>query len=430
MVSRRICVGAVAGFALLLATVAGGLGCGVSPQTDTDGIFVGKGELPPGGFAAQAILLQPVGRSTPLFSDETPVAWRYSWPGSGFRARFRGQKLWATLRESRDPLGGSIYHVLEIDGRIIKKIAVPRDGKAHRWLLVDNDTVAEHTVRLTRANEGVYSESRLSAVQTDGDLLAASAARYHVEVIGDSISAGYGIEGQMPCHFTLATENHSKTYAALAVRQLHQQLVAQVDGLADNAFDQQLCRAGVSLSTVAWSGKGVRYNASGEGPTLPTLYPRAIPTSSRTASSVLGPVLWNRADVVVINLGTNDYNFLKGSRSAEVIDPFIEAYLGLLRMVRAYHFNPQILCTLAPARSRYAPFIKAAIERFNNEPVEWLSDEVRRRARFIEIHAEPSGGEGCDGHPSAATHLAMAEALRPELSRSLDPDRPLAVCWP
>lgn len=62
-----------------------------------------------------------------------------------------------------------------------------------------------------------------------------------IEVIGDSITCGYGVDGaDQYCPFSAATENHYRTYAAIAARDL-----------------------GADLATLAWSGTtGHRASAS------------------------------------------------------------------------------------------------------------------------------------------------------------------------
>src|SRR5262249_41999742 len=135
-----------------------------------------------------------------------------------------------------------------------------------------------------------------------------------------SISCGYGDEGNPMCTFSADTENHYLTYEALAARKL-----------------------GADLVTVAWSGKGVVCNY-GDGPNsctdpMPPLWDRTLPSSNGST--------WDfswKPDVVIINLGTNDFS--------TDVDPselqFTAAYESFLRHIRSKYADAYILCTVGP----------------------------------------------------------------------------------
>ena len=89
-------------------------------------------------------------------------------------------------------------------------------------------------------------------VTTDGTLGVNAAPVRKIEVIGDSISVGYGLDGTNPCTNTAALEDNPKTYAALAANAL-----------------------GADYRIVAWSGEGlVRNIATDTRPLMPELYTR------------------------------------------------------------------------------------------------------------------------------------------------------------
>src|SRR5207248_2231555 len=97
-----------------------------------------------------------------------------------------------------------------------------------------------------------------------------------LEVIGDSISCGYGNEGKdQNEHFAAQTENACETYGFLTAR-----------------------RFGAGYACVAWSGKKMwPDNTVGE------FYDRALPADP---DSTWEFSKWT-PDVVVINLATNDF---------------------------------------------------------------------------------------------------------------------------
>ena len=190
----------------------------------------------------------------------------------------------------------------------------------------------------------------------------------------------------MSCPFSIDTENHYMTYGAILARE----------------FD-------AALSTVAWSGKGVVSNYGGDmGTTLPEMVDRALPGSE---SSVWDYSLLPTSDLVVINLGTNDFS----TDNDPSPEDFSAGYAALLRVIRARHPEAFILCTLGPLLSgtdlsTAALAIESAIAERANE-----GDTA------IVYHPMQTGNPspGCDWHPSIATHEAMAEELSTVVATAL-----------
>jgi lysophospholipase L1-like esterase len=206
-----------------------------------------------------------------------------------------------------------------------------------------------------------------------------------LEVIGDSITCGYGNEGDSPtCGFSAATENHYLTYGAIAARAL-----------------------GAELVTVAWSGKGVIYNyGDDQVEPLPTLYDRTLPDdpNSRFDFSLI-------PDAVVINLGTNDFS----TDDDPAPDVFAAAYVDFVHQIRAMYPDAWILCTVAPLLSGQDLIdARAGIAA----AVATLIGDGDSRVEAWEIDLE-NDDPGCDYHPSVATHQALAEALTEKLQSTL-----------
>jgi hypothetical protein len=129
--------------------------------------------------------------------------------------------------------------------------------------------------------------------------------------LGDSITAGYGIEGAMPCTFSPDTENSLLAYATLTARNLG---------------------ALQSYHTLAWSGLGVVRNYGDLNPTsvdpMPVYYNRTL-ANVDTPENYWDPKKF-QADVFVVALGANDY-------STEPIpsdEQFIDGEIFLLSFVR------------------------------------------------------------------------------------------------
>lgn len=317
-----------------------------------------------------------MGRS--VQSSETAA--EYAWSGSGFRARFFGTGLTLSLSDHEN------IHALWVDGHAQPAVVTHR--KTSSYVLASGLPAGEHTVELIRRTEALFGVSRVLGVKVEGGQLLpppGPKAR-QIEVLGDSISAGYGNLGpNTSCHFSAATEDYGSAYPALL-------------GVSLDA----------DVSTVAWSGRGVVKNYDGEAGTLmPELYLRTLPEveSSRWTFS-------NEVQAIIVNLGTNDFS-TEPDPASEV---FASAYRALLERLRASRPRAFILCTLGPMLpaadlARGAQAIQAAI-----------ADRVRAGDDRVAYHAlrTTNDAPGCDWHPSVATHAKLATELAQELARRLE----------
>lgn len=297
---------------------------------------------------------------------------RFAWSGSGFVARFSGTGLSVQLR------GQTNQFTVIVDGVLQPKL-VTDNNVDKSYTLATGLAAGEHVVQFYRRTEANQGATSVVAVAVEsGQLLAPPAAPERlIEVVGDSISCGYGNEGTIPCGFTPDTENHYLSYGALLARSL-----------------------GAELSTVAWSGKGVVINYNGDGnEIIPVVYDRVVPTEKRS--------LWNfvpQPQLVLINLGTNDFSGSWDPTEAT----FVAGYQALLAKIRGKYPGAYILCTNGPMlagtdlSAKARPFIAEAVA-------------ARRAAGDINVEAyemtTPNTNPACDSHPNLLTHQAMATEL-------------------
>jgi lysophospholipase L1-like esterase len=276
-------------------------------------------------------------------------------------------------------------HQVVVDGHPLGKITTKRE--LQRYVLVDGLSAGEHDAELLRRTEASFGPTILLGLDViDGEVVATQRSKpFKLEIVGDSISCGYGNEGDSPtCSFSAATENHYLSYGAILARSL-----------------------GAELSTVAWSGRGVVKNYNGEaGETLGALYERIlpeVPTSIYQAQQ--------GADAVIVNLGTNDFS----TEPDPSEDDFATGYVALLERIRRNHPTAFILCTIGPMLGgedleKAARAIARAVEMRKHQ-----GDERIDRHVLTTRNDNP----GCDYHPGLGTHRAMAEELKVELDRRL-----------
>jgi lysophospholipase L1-like esterase len=305
-----------------------------------------------------------------------PSVSRFDWSGSGFEARFVGTGLTLTLGSEEDGL----VLLAEVDGAAS---LLRLDRGVRDYLLAGGLAQAEHTLRLTRETEAQMGLTALYGVHVqEGALRDPPAAPVRlVEVVGDSVSAGYGdLCGDADAHFGFDTESHAASYGALAARAL-----------------------GADVSVLAISGHGLYRNLDASSDALlPEVYDRAVLGQPRPS--------WRPArspDAVVITLGANDL----GAAADDPSLPMADAYLAFVAALRAHHPGALIVCAANPME------LGEASEQARLVGIVGRVVAARRAAgdeRVVPLVFPLLTREelGCDYHPSAAAHKRMAALLR------------------
>lgn len=354
-----------------LASAAGCVACSAqAPESPTRRAHPGAVDL-----AAPAVTrgLRIVGRAT----LDDPARNAFSWSGAGFEVRFHGTGVAAELWSDVDGL----VHGLRVDGAAREPIVTTRTRQ--RVVLAAGLAPAEHRVLITRETEGQMGTSTLGALSIEGGALLPPARqpRPLIEVVGDSISAGYGILGtDQHCPYSYATQRFSLTYGALSAAALGGEAVG-----------------------IAISGHGVFQNLDGtRALLLAEAYERTL-TSTPTPAWLGQP----HPDVVVVNLGTNDYGVPGGDPSLG----YRVAYLELLSRLRALHPDALIVAALGsmvsddtePRLLRWRDAVAAVVAAREAAGDPHLVS--------VEFPLDTMDELGCDWHPNAAKHARMADQL-------------------
>ena len=304
----------------------------------------------------------------------------FAWPGTAIALRFTGTAIGVTLSDS----GNNVFEVV-LDG---KHTVLTLQSGMKKYALGSGLAAGAHDLLLYRRTEPSFGETTFNGfdVSASAYLPGAPFPTRRLEVIGDSISAGYGNEGVNPCQFTSATENQYLSYEAIAAR-------------AVNA----------ELYTEAWSGIGMlrNYDATTTD-VMPDRYPRTLPERATSAWD-FGKFL---PDAVVINLGTND--FAKGDPGAA----FQAAYLKFVTDLRVHYASSRFFLALGPMLSdgdypKAAAYLKAVIAA--------RATAGDKNLTLLEFGSQDANadGLGCDYHPSLKTHQKMADKLQAALKADL-----------
>ncbi|HAR20445.1 MAG TPA: hypothetical protein DCR46_07275 [Cytophagales bacterium] len=209
--------------------------------------------------------------------------------------------------------------------------------------------------------------------------------------IGNSITCGFGndtiIPGNLNSGFRSKNENNYNAYGAITARALEAQYVA-----------------------VAYSGRGITKNYDGSSTGLaPTFFHEAIPDREEYA--------WKHAlyvpDVILINLGTNDFSAERQGFGKIDSAAFVGSYLDFIADIKKQYPNATLICAVGCMMSDWYPAGAKHWTRIQN----YVQSVAKQRNKMgdTKIHylkfdpQNPPYGE--DWHPSTATHQKMATTL-------------------
>lgn len=333
----------------------------------------------PGTFAPDDPRIGYLGR----FDFTEPDAPRFDWSAATIRFGFTGTSAAVLLDD-----GNNDYNVWLNDAPPFLLQTTP--GKT-TYLLAQNLPTAAHTVRLVKRTEASLGAATFRGIVLDADAELVAPPPLPARKLlffGDSITAGYGNEGASPdCPFSRETENVEQGYAALTAR----------------AF-------GAAYVTVAYSGMGMVRNYGSPAPTSAEAMPVFFDRSTATAPSrPWDPTRW-QPDVLVVNLGTNDFSTQPHPSQAQ----FTEAYRALLTRARTAYPSTEIVAVAGPFMTDPAPgYIRTLVTAVQAE------GETRLHLAEITNTLVHPSDFGCASHPNVAGHRKIAEQLIPQIGAAL-----------
>jgi lysophospholipase L1-like esterase len=210
-----------------------------------------------------------------------------------------------------------------------------------------------------------------------------------VEIIGDSITAAYGVEGANQYeNFKTTTENFSKSYAYLTAKKLD-----------------------ADYSAVCYSGHGIVSGYSTGEKNAEALVPEVYTRISKNSDY---PGEWdfenNQNDVIVINLGTNDLNYVKAEPETRN-DEFIQEYANFLTLIRKKNPKSYIICTVGimGGGDEIYPLIVKAVELVGDEKISSYKSNTQNM----------NDGLGSDWHPSLKTQTYNSYVLSDKICNAI-----------
>ncbi|KAK1548303.1 hypothetical protein Q3G72_032819 [Acer saccharum] len=321
-----------------------------------------------------------------------------SWSGSAVELSFTGTQ--GDLQFTT--LDGNNYIGLSIDGGNITRTFVQASASIAFGPLAQ----ANHVIRATKLNEGRLGEVVFNGFSTDGQALLGNTTSRRIEFIGDSITAAYGIDGNAPCTNTAALEDATQSFATLAAAALS-----------------------ADASLIAVAGKGMVRNDTSDTSTTPVLMPnywtRYI---ANNANSVYSYPAEAAPQVVVITLGTNDYEYTDGTVANTALrapldsSSFVSGYVSFIQAVQTRYPQAKFVLCSSPMLSDTYPTssdqqhtslltnLNTIASSFSNSTVAVLDFPALTTAQAT----------GCGGHPNIDAHHVMASLLQAKIQQLMN----------
>lgn len=304
-------------------------------------------------------------------------------------------RLWSNANQWEDHLKAVV--AIFINDRFYKRLVL-NEIEAD-YVLYEAEELVPIKLSLVKLSEAAFATVGIKELDIEGNnkLCKVAAKTRKIEFIGDSITCGYGIEGEWnKSTFNTREENPWEAYAASTARNLD-----------------------ADYHLICWSGNGVISGWTETGVIsdeclMPELY-EYTDLGLEKALGVSSYEKWDshrfKADCVVINLGTNDASYTRGQK--ERIAAFGKCYYEFLKRIREKQPTAYIVCTLGVMGADLYPEIEAQVEHFKRQ------EKDERVATMAFDLQEERDGIGTDWHPSLLTQKKMAEQLTNKLKSLL-----------
>jgi hypothetical protein len=306
-----------------------------------------------------------------------PASPRFSYSGVSIRACFKGTGISAIMNDER----GENFYAIIVDGTNTQRIH-PQAGQ-QTYLMAENLADTIHEIEIFKLTEEMFGKTYFLGFQiddTDSLVEIVDQRELLIEFIGNSITCGYGNEGQNGGTFGATTENHFMTYAAITSRSF-------------NARHLAVCKSGIGIY------RNYDGPAAGNPDCMTNFYNRIYLYNPLPRYS-----FEETPDLVCVNLGTNDFS-TSGGDSAH----YVSTYLNFIDSIQNHYSHPDIVCLVGCMLGG------ATLEKVRSY-VQFIADSANNRGKgnvyFFEM-SEQTGdlGIAIDYHPTVAQHMENSREL-------------------
>lgn len=330
--------------------------------------------------------------------------------GSGFECRFKGRTLTLKL------IGDKAAELPENDENWVRYAVYVNGIRTIEGLLdsvvktipvicgTEYSKEVEADIKFIKLSECAMSTVGICPIECDGEITPIPEKPMKLEIIGDSITCGYGVDAYDPLvHFKTATEDFTKSYAYKTAKMLD-----------------------ADVRAFSVSGWGI-ISGYVDSPDMPRLTDHLLPPYyTKLGFSYqkfddrdgLAPqdIDWDFSEyvpeLIVINLGTNDNSWC--TRHEDRYAMYVDEYAKFLHTVHNCNPTSKLLCIMGVMLDEIAPYMEKAVDIF------------RAQSGFDQIYTmrfrphDGSKGFGADFHPSQATHDIAAEALTEKIKEIMN----------
>lgn len=317
------------------------------------------------------------------FDTSNPSNPVFNWSGAVIEANFSGPTI--GMRMSHN----NAWYDIEIDGQIDTLINC---GSEQKHIFSTGLSASMHTLRIILRSEDHFSKATFSGLYlADGNTLGEAPAKpsRKIEFIGDSYTAGYGVESpgrtcdQQSLHrFT----NANKAFPMLITRALHAQSII-----------------------LGCSGKGVVRNYGDPNNRSDKPYSYYYETLFGDASDQKWDFTQWTPDLVVICLGTNDFS----TQPHPDDDMFTEDYHKLINRIITNYPSAKISC-VSTTDEKVKRLVKQVVDKENST--------LNHPQVFQAVFPPNVENTGCDWHPSMADNVAIARSIVDTVMKKLSWD--------
>ena len=309
--------------------------------------------------------------------------------GTGMDFDFTGDKL--TINMVGNPAGEDSQPrcALYVDGERVDDQMIQTEGSRFEVTGKGSEPVNVKVIKLSEC-----AQSCMGIVSMDaggGTITPAADKKHRIEIIGDSITCGYGVDDEVKeHHFATGTEDCTKSYSYKTA---------------------QLLDADYSL--VSFSGYGIisGYTNNGkkvENQLVPTYYEKLGYTFNMGFGTEKPENLdWDFSkftpEAIVINLGTNDASYAKTKAKKQ---EYHDGYVAFLKQIRAKNPDAKIYCTLGIMDRNLNKTMISAAEDYSKE-----TGDTNIATFEFPMQNMAEDGIAADWHPSDATHTKEAALL-------------------
>lgn len=268
------------------------------------------------------------------------------------------------------------------------------------YTLFESNQIEAHCIRVVKRTEAQHSKTGLKSIKVEGGCPIRPwpiEAQLYMEFIGDSITCGYGNETNRPEDgFKTEQENGWAAYAAKTARKL-------------SAHFHCVSVSGIGVYS-SWTGEDKMNDLE----VMPKVYGYADYYLDKALGKT-NPTEWVFAnyvpDIIVINLGTNDYSYIKYEPQIRK-QAFKSEYIAFLKQVREKNgVHPKIICCLGVMEGELNSALLEAVQAYTED----TKDKDIHTFTFDKQLEED--GIGGSFHPTVRTHEKMADKLVQEIQK-------------